>query len=183
MLSTTRAQDSLNFTHSEAIRSSSSSSRRALCTAHISELFKRTWPIQLHSRDFTIRSALNDHSASHDVAGHTKIRLIGASTLANGRLVAGPGHISRSFSLTSKMNRGAPNSLCSMLRCTCSRLLGVLDLRVVIEHSFIDKIRMSAHSPYSSSSVIVNRPLVLALSKRLRPATFGNARQHPTELR
>ena len=81
ILSTTRARDSLNFTHSEAIRSSSSSSRRASCTAQISELFKRAWSIQLHSRDFKMRSALNDRSTSHDVTGHTKIRLIGTLCL------------------------------------------------------------------------------------------------------
>ena len=57
----------LNLTHSEASWSSSSSSRRTLCTAHISELFKRTWPIQLRSRAFTMRSALNNRCASHDV--------------------------------------------------------------------------------------------------------------------
>ena len=74
MLPKTRARDSVHFTHSEAIWFTSSSSRRALCTAHISELLKRTWPIQPCIRDLIMLSAVNDRSASHDGTRHTNIR-------------------------------------------------------------------------------------------------------------
>ena len=90
MLPNTRARDSLHFTHSEAIRSMFSSSRRALCTEHISELLKNLAPYSLAFGTSQCAAQSNDRSASHDVTRHTNIRRTSVSTWPNRRFVASP---------------------------------------------------------------------------------------------